>query len=410
MSNTLRSFQYKSRDSRGKIVKGKLDAATDGAVVSKLRSMGLSPIQVKEATAGTGLQREISFGATSKAIGLKDLAVMSRQMSTMTSAGLSLLKTLDILSAQTINKKLAQILVMVTRDVESGSSFSQALGKHPVDFPPLMISMVRAGEAGGFLDSALDSLADNFEKEANLRSTVKSALTYPVMVLIMTVAAVALMLIFIVPIFQTMFEGLGGALPLPTQILVTMSQAMVWIVPVAVVVAIIGSIWWQKNKNTDGVRSRLDPLKLKMPVFGQLIKKIAVARFTRNFANMLSAGVPILQALSIVGETSGNWVIEKATLRIADGVRQGKSIAEPLALETVFPPMVVQMVSVGEDSGSMEVMLTKVSDFYDAEVKASTESLTALIEPLMIAFLGVVVGGMVVALYLPIFSIATVVK
>jgi type IV pilus assembly protein PilC len=409
MSNAVRTFDYKSRDAAGKLVKGKLDAATEGAVVSKLRTMGLAPVDIKESVTGTGFQKEINFGG-GKSIGLKDLAVMARQMSTMTGAGLSLLKTLDILSSQTAHKKLATILTTVSRDVESGSSFSQALAKHPVDFPPLMVSMVRAGESGGFLDTALDAMAENFEKEANLRSTIKSALTYPVMVLIMTVVAVALMLIFIVPIFKSMFEGLGSSLPAPTQFLVTMSESMIFVVPISVVVGIVGSIWWRANKNTERVRKVIDPIKLKMPVFGGLMKKIAVARFTRNFANMLQAGVPILQALSIVGETSGNWVIEKATRNIADAVRQGKSIAEPLAQENVFPAMVVQMVAVGEDSGAMEIMLNKVSDFYDADVKASTEALTSLIEPLMIAFLGVVVGGMVIALYMPIFSIATVVN
>jgi len=409
MSNAVRTFDYKSRNAAGKLVKGKLDAATEGAVVSKLRTMGLAPVDIKESVAGTGLQKEINFGA-GKSVGLKDLAVMARQMSTMTGAGLSLLKTLDILASQTAHKKLAAIMTTVSRDVESGSSFSQALAKHPVDFPPLMISMVRAGEAGGFLDTALDAMAENFEKEANLRSTIKSALTYPVMVLIMTIVAVALMLIFIVPIFKTMFEGLGSSLPAPTQFLVTMSESMIYIVPAAAVIGIFGSIWWRANKNTERVRKVIDPIKLRMPVFGGLMKKIAVARFTRNFANMLQSGVPILQALSIVGETSGNWVIEKATRNIADGVRQGKSIAEPLAQEKVFPSMVVQMVAVGEDSGAMEIMLNKVSDFYEADVKASTEALTSLIEPLMIAFLGVVVGGMVIALYMPIFSIATVVK
>jgi type IV pilus assembly protein PilC len=409
VTNVVRTFEYKSRNSEGRLVKGKLDASTEGAVVSKLRLMGLAPVDIKESVAGTGFQKEITFGG-GKAIGLKDLAVMARQMSTMTGAGLSLLKTLDILAGQTANKKLATILSTVSRDVESGSSFSQALAMHPVDFPPLMISMVRAGEAGGFLDSALDAMAENFEKEANLRATIKSALTYPVMVLLMSVVAVALMLIFIVPVFKDMFEGLGGGLPLPTQLLVTMSESMIWFVPVALVVGTVASIWWRANKNTEQVRRVLDPIKLGMPVFGPLMKKIAVARFTRNFSNMLAAGVPILQALSIVGETSGNWVIERATKNIAEAVRQGKSIAEPLALETVFPPMVVQMIAVGEDSGAMEIMLNKVSDFYDAEVKASSEALTSLIEPLMIAFLGVVVGGMVIALYLPIFSIATAVK
>ncbi|MBG6055657.1 type IV pilus assembly protein PilC [Salinibacterium sp. CAN_S4] len=410
MSTAVKTFDYKSRDSSGKLVKGRLEAPTEGAVVSKLKVMGLAPVDIRESVGGTGLQKDLSLSFLEKGVGLKDLAVMSRQMSTMTGAGLSLLKTLTILADQTQNKKLAAIMVRVSADVEAGASFSQALSKHPVDFPPLMISMVRAGETGGFLDRALDSLADNFEKEANLRSTVKSALTYPVMVLIMSMLAVVLMLIFIVPVFKTMFEGLGGALPLPTQVLVTLSESMPIVAPVLIVVGLGSSFWWRANKNTERVRKVIDPVKLRLPVFGGLMKKIAVARFTRNFANMIGSGVPILQALNVVGETSGNWVIERATKNIADAVRQGRSIAEPLAKEPVFPSMVVQMIAVGEDSGAMEIMLNKVSDFYDAEVKASTEALTSLIEPLMIAFLGVVVGGMVVALYLPIFSIATAIK
>ncbi len=284
------------------------------------------------------------------------------------------------------------------------------MAKFPVEFPPLMINMVRAGEVGGFLDGALDSIAHNFEKEAKLRATIKSAMAYPVMVLALSGVAVILMLLFIVPVFKTMFEGLGSELPIPTQMLVSLSSAMVFVLPIGGVAFIIFSFWWSKNKNTDAVLRVVDPIKLKLPIFGALMKKIAVARFTRNLSNMIGAGVPILQALSIVGETSGNWVISQAAKRVADSVRQGHSIAAPLAEEPVFPPMVVQMISVGEDSGSLEVMLSKVSDFYDAEVQSTTEALTSLIEPLLIAFLGVVVGGMIIALYLPIFSIATVVK
>jgi type IV pilus assembly protein PilC len=235
-------------------------------------------------------------------------------------------------------------------------------------------------------------------------------MAYPVMVLALSGVAVILMLTFIVPVFKTMFEGLGSELPLPTQALVTLSESMVWFIPLATVVGIVFSVWWRRNKNTEAVLRVVDPLKLKLPVFGNLMKKIAVARFTRNLSNMIGAGVPILQALSIVGETSGNWVLSQAAKRVTDSVRQGKSIAGPLADEPVFPSMVVQMISVGEDSGSLEVMLSKVADFYDDEVQATTEALTSLIEPLLIAFLGVVVGGMIVALYLPIFSIATAVQ
>jgi len=411
MSTTsLKSFEYSTRNPAGKIVKGKLEAPTEGAAVAKLGGMGLTPVTIKESAAGTGLNRDINLGSFSKGVGLKDLAVMTRQLSTMISAGLSLLRALSILSEQTENKKLAEVLGKVSHDVEVGSALSDAMAKYPVEFPPLMVNMVRAGEIGGFLDSALDSVAQNFEKEAKLRSTIKSAMAYPVMVLALSGVAVILMLTFIVPVFKTMFEGLGSELPIPTQILVTMSEGMVWFIPLALVVGIVFSFWWRKNKNTEAVVRVLDPIKLKLPVFGGLMKKIAVARFTRNLSNMIGAGVPILQALAIVGETSGNWVISQAAKRVADSVRQGKSIAGPLADEPVFPAMVVQMIAVGEDSGSLEIMLSKVSDFYDDEVQATTEALTSLIEPLLIAFLGVVVGGMIVALYLPIFGIATAVQ
>jgi type IV pilus assembly protein PilC len=256
----------------------------------------------------------------------------------------------------------------------------------------------------------MESLAVNYEKESKLRSAIKSAMAYPVMVLVMSFAAVILMLVFIVPVFKNMFEGLGSSLPVPTQVLVSVSENMWWITPVLAVLIIVGMIWWKGNKNTDAVRRVVDPLKLRAPVFGQLVRKIAIARFTRNFANMISGGVPILTALNVVGETSGNWVIAQATQRIAESVRQGQSITKPLASEPVFPPMVVQMMAVGEDSGSLDTMLLKISDFYDDEVERLTDALTSLIEPLLIAFLGVVVGGMIVALYLPIFNIATAVK
>jgi type II secretory pathway component PulF len=229
-------------------------------------------------------------------------------------------------------------------------------------------------------------------------------------VLIMAVLAVIGMLIFIVPVFEKMFKGLGGELPLPTQILVVLSGIMGWLGPVLVVVAIGFAIWWRRNKHSDRVRSVVDPIKLRLPVFGALAKKLAIARFSRNFATMIGAGVPILQSLGIVGQTSGNWVVETALNKVQESVRQGRSIAGPLALEPVFPPMVVQMIAVGEDAGALEQMLAKVADFYDQEVQATTEQLTALIEPLMIAFIGVVIGGMIVALYMPMFSIFEYVK
>lgn len=402
------AYAYKGRNGEGKIVKGRVDATSEAAVASRLRTMGLSPVSIQEAAEGTGLNREIKLSAGS-GVKLKELAVMSRQMATMISSGLSLLRTLNIIADQTSNKKFNSVLADVRDQVESGVSISDAMKRHAAIFPPLMINMVRAGETGGFLDGALEAIAENFEKEVKLRSAIKSAMTYPVIVLCMTIVGVTAMLLFVVPIFEKMFAGLGKPLPLPTLILVQISHAMVFVVPVIAVAGIVFAFWWPKHKNDEGVRKRLDPFKLRMPVFGSLLKRIAIARFSRNFSNMVSAGVPILQALRIVGETSGNYVIEKALTEVAEGVRQGESIASPMSRQRVFPSMVTQMVAVGEDAGSLETMLDKVADFYEQEVESTTEQLTAMIEPLMIAFLGVVIGGMVVALYLPIFSIASAV-
>jgi type IV pilus assembly protein PilC len=404
------AFDYRGRDGAGKLVKGRLDAASEGAVVQRLRTMGVSPIDISEAKAGTGLQTEIKIPGFEKGVGLKDLAIMSRQASTMLSSGLSLLRTLSILADQTENKKLRVILEEVRNQVERGVAFSDSVAKYPVDFPPIMINMIRAGETGGFLDQAMDSIATNFEKEHKLRSTIKSAMTYPVVVLCMSLAAVVIMLVFIVPIFQDMFSSLGGKLPLPTMMLVYMSRAMVYVGPVLAVAIIVGFIWWRANKNSPKVRAAIDPIKLRLPVFGGLNKKIVIARFSRNLSNMIGAGVPILQGLQIAGEVSGNYVVESAVNRVAESVRKGDTIADPLANEAVFPSMVSQMVAVGEDAGSLEIMLEKISDFYDSEVQSTTEALTSLIEPLLIAFLGVVVGGMIVALYLPIFQITSLIK
>ena len=403
---TAQAFAYTGRNTAGKLVKGSLDASSEVAVASRLVSMGLSPVSIVKASESIGLKKEISIPGFKKKIKQKELAIMSRQMATMIGAGLSLLRSLNILAEQTENTALAKILSKVRDEVETGVSTSDAFAKHAEVFPPLMISMIRAGEAGGFLEGALDSIAVNFEKEVKLKGKIKSALTYPVIVLIMSLVSVVAMLVFIVPVFQKMFASLGGKLPLPTMILVYLSRAMVWVGPLMILIFIAFSIWWPKNKNSERVRKRLDPLKLKLPVFGILLKKIAVARFSRNFSDMIRAGVPILRALQIVGETSGNWVIQKSLEEVGESVRQGHSLSGPLADHSVFPPMVTQMIAVGEDAGSLEVMLNKIADFYDQEVEAATEQLTAMIEPLMVAFLGVVIGGMVVALYLPIFNIS----
>ncbi|MHA6693296.1 type II secretion system F family protein [Homoserinimonas sp. A520] len=401
----VKEFDYRARDAAGKVVKGRLEAASESAVLNKLRTMGVAPISVAEAGTGTGLRKEISIPGMQKQVSLKDLAIMSRQMATMTSSGLSLIRTLTILADQTENKILGKTLDTVRSEVEAGLSLSAAMGRQQKVFPPLMVNLVRAGETGGFLESTLVSIAENYENEVKLKATIKSALTYPIAVLVMAVVAVIGMLIFIVPIFEKMFADLGGELPLPTQMLVVLSKNMIWLGPLLLIGSIAFNVWWRANKNEEKVRKVVDPLRLKIPVFGALFTKVAIARFTRNFATMMGAGVPILQSLSIVGETSGNYVIEQALKKVADSVRSGKSIAGPLALEPVFPSMVTQMIAVGEDSGALETMLGKIADFYDQEVESTAEQLTALIEPLMIGFIGLVIGGMIVALYLPIFTI-----
>lgn len=399
-----KQYEYTVRNSDGKIIKNKIEATSEAAVANRLKSMNLAPLSITELQTG-GLQKEINIPGFGPKVGLEDLAIMTRQMATMVSAGLSLLRTLNILAEQTENPALAKILATVRADVETGQSLSGSLAKHPKDFPPLMINMIKAGETGGFLEKSLLSVAENYEKEVALRQEVKSALTYPVVVFIFAILAVIGMLLFIVPVFENMFNELGSELPAPTQMLVTLSGVLkVFALPI-IAVLVIFFIWWGKNKHTRKVREKIDPIKLKLPIFGGLNQKIAISRFTRNFGTMLGAGVPILQALDIVGETSGNMVIEDAIQDVKEAVRTGESLTAPLSKHSVFPPMVVQMMAVGEDSGALEVMLNKVSDFYDQEVESTTSQLTSLIEPLMIAVLGVIVGGMIIALYMPIFSI-----
>ena len=405
MAGTL-TYSYTGRDSSGKMVKGRVDAAGESSVVSRLRTMGIAAVSINQVTGGTGLNRDISLGGLfDKKVTIKDLSVMSRQLATMIGAGLPLLKSLTILADQSENPKLAATLNEVRTAVEEGGTFSDSLAQHPRIFPPIFVNLVRAGEVGGFLETSLESVAKNYEKEVELKATIKSALTYPVVVLIMALLAVVGMILFIVPVFDDLFKDLGGELPLPTRILVGISQNMVWVGPLVIVGTIVGAIWWRANRHTPKFRSVWEPLLLKMPVFGDLFKKIAIARFTRNFGTMIGSGVPILQALSIIGSTSGNWQIEQAVQSVQDSVRQGRTIAAPLALQPIFPSMVTQMIAVGEDSGALETMLEKIADFYDSEVQSTTEALTSLIEPLMIAFLGVILGGMIVALYLPIFDI-----
>jgi type IV pilus assembly protein PilC len=402
------TFQYAVRDRAGKIVNGKIDAESPAIVAQKLTSMGYAPVSISQSNAG--LNREISLPALRAKVKLKDLAIFSRQFATMINSGLSLLRSLSILENQTENKELAKILTQVRADVETGSALSTSLGKHPKVFPPLMVNMTRAGEVGGFLDQVLLQVAENYEAEVKLRGKVKSAMTYPIVVLVMALLAVTGMLLFIVPIFAKMFEGLGGELPGPTRLLMYISGLLKATAPLLVVALVASLAVWQRVKHQERVRNVVDPLKLRIPVFGSLFQRIALARFARNLGTMTRSGVPILQSLDIVADTTGNVVLGRAVRDVQDSVRGGESLAKPLEKHPVFPPMVVQMMAVGEDTGALDTMLMKISEFYDQEVEATTESLTALIEPLMIAGLGGIVGAMIIAMYMPIFKIFDLVQ
>lgn len=403
------TYAYKVRDRAGKVQAGTIEAENASAVAAKLKGMGYAPLSIDEQKAG--LKTEIKIpGKGPKKVKLKDLAIMSRQFATMINSGLSLLRALSILSEQTENPELARVLTDVRNDVETGNALSAALAKHPRVFPPLMVNMTKAGEVGGFLDSVLLQVAENYESEVRLRGKVKAAMTYPVVVFILAILMCVVMLIFIVPTFAGMFDTLGGELPAPTKVLIFLSEKLRLLLPVFVVGLIGFFMTWKKVKHTDRVRNFIDPMKLKLPVFGGLFQKIALSRFARNLGTMMKSGVPILQSLDIVADTTGNVVLGRAVRDVQESVRTGESLAKPLENHKVFPPMVVQMMAVGEDTGALDTMLMKISQFYDQEVEATTESLTALIEPLMIAFLGAVVGSMIVALYMPIFRIFDLIK
>ncbi len=402
----LVEYAYRAVDSKsGAVVKGVLEATGQPAAVGKLRAQGLLPLDVTPVSK-TGLNQEIKlFPDRDRRVKLKPLAVFARQLSGLINAGLPLMRALSVLIEQTQDPGLRASLTLAQADVEAGLSFSAALGKYPNAFPPLMVSLVRVGETGGFLGDSLALIAKTYQSDAELRDKLKAASTYPMVVLCIALVAVVGMVTFIVPIFEEMFSSMGGELPLPTQILVTISHNMVWILPLLVILGAGGWFWWLKNRNTVAVRRTLDPMKLKLPLFGPLVTKIAVARFARNLSMMLAAGVPLIQALSSVSQAADNWAVEQAIAAVQQSVRDGKSFATPLAKAGVFPPMVAQMVSVGEESGTLPDMLDTVANLYEAEAKTATEQFASTIEPILIVLIGILIGGMVLTLYLPMFSI-----
>jgi type IV pilus assembly protein PilC len=400
------TFDYKVRNQSGQLVTGQLIGDNESLVVRKLREQGLTPIEVKKHT--EGLQMEITLRPGH--VKLKDLAVFCRQFATMVNSGLPILRALAILAEQTDSKALEKVLTTVRIDVERGSSLSGAMAKHPKAFNDLFISMVKAGETGGVLDTVLLQLADTIENEVELRRKIKSAMTYPVVVVCLVLLILSAMLLFVVPQFNSIYASLGAQLPLPTRILLAASnitRSKAWLV---ILLAIGGVVAFNRFKKTPRGRQEVDRLKLKAPVFGALFHKVALARMASTFGMLLRAGVPILQALEIVKDTVNNKVVGGALEDVKLSVREGETIAHPLAKHAVFPPMVVQMLSVGEETGAVDTMLGKVADFYNSEVEAAVEALTSLIEPLLIAVIGGCVGAAVIALYMPMFDVINKIK
>jgi type IV pilus assembly protein PilC len=397
-------FRYSSIDSSGHRTKGTVEAPNEAAATHMLRTRGETPLEVAET--GHGLDKEIRIPGFGNRVKLKDVAIFARQFATMTSSGMSLLRSLAILEEQTSSPPLKRAIGEIGTDVSGGVSLSTAMAKHDKVFPRLMNAMVRAGETGGMIDRALEQIAASLEKDTALRGKIKSAMTYPAIVLSFTFVLIAAVLIFIVPIFEAMFKSLGGKLPAITQFLVTTSHNMFWIAPLAITVGLTTSIAYKRQiRASADFRLRVDTIKLKMPVFGQLFRKLAISRFARNLGLLLNVGVPVMQALAVVGETTGNEVINIAMKDVQSAVRDGNPMSSAMRHHDVFPTMVTQMVEVGEESGQISQMLDKVADFYDREVDSAAESLAASIEPIMVLVMGAVVGGMVICLYLPMFTI-----
>ncbi len=403
------TFAYRARDHAGRLLTGELQGDSPAMVAGKLREQGYLPISVEGAAKG-GLQKEVHIPGLTGRVKRGEVAIFSRQFATMINAGLSLLRSLSILAGQTESKELARILGEVRTDVERGTALSVAMARHPKAFDRLYVSMIRAGETGGMLDTVLLRMATTLEKQVELRRKVKSAMTYPVVVGALIVLIVGAMILFVVPMFKGMYAELGGTLPLPTRMLLAVSSTVtsLWYVVAGLGgLAVFGLRRWV---GTESGRKRWDALKLRLPVFGTLVHKTILARFARTLGALVRSGVPILEALDIVSDTAGNAVMAQALEDAKAGVAQGEPLSKPLEAHAVVPGMVVQMLAVGEETGALDELLDKIADFYDMEVAATVDALTSLIEPLLIVAMGLSVGAMVVALYLPMFNIVNLLE
>ncbi len=402
------TFSYTARTRTGTKQQGTLTAENRQLAAQQLQERGLQADRLVEKKSGLAM---LAGGKLNKRVKTSELLVFTRQLSTIVSAGLPLMQGLDILADQTEDPNFSAIIDQVAQEVEAGETFSDALRKFPRAFPDLYVSMVRAGEAGGDLDGVLMQLADYLEATEDLKRRIKSAMTYPVVAFSMIVLIAAGLIIWVVPQFAEIFASFGRALPAPTQILINISNFLrtwyAWVVIIGVIIGIVAFL--RIYGSTQSGRYNIDAFKLRLPVFGNLMRKVAISRFTRTLSTLTRSGVAILQALEIVERTAGNEVYARAIRESANSVRNGETLAEPLARSEVFPAMVTRMIAVGEKTGALETMLMKISDFYDSEVRATVDGLTSLIEPILIALMGVVVGSIVVALFLPILQLSSLV-
>jgi type IV pilus assembly protein PilC len=398
-------FEYTARNLKGDLVKDQIDLPSKDDVVAHLRKNRLVVVQVRQAAGAVSLG-----GMFKPGIKTRDVVIFTRQFATMINSGLPLVQALDILAQQTENKALADVTRSVVYDVESGQTLADALRKHPKAFTDLYVNMVAAGEAGGILDTILQRLAQFLEKNDAIVRKVKGAMIYPAVIFSVAGIAVSVLLIFVIPTFQNMFASVNLELPLPTRIVIGMSNILKhywWAIG-----ALVGFIVFSINRyyKTPGGRLNIDKLLLKAPVLGDLLRKSAVSRFTRTLGTLISSGVSILDGLEITARTAGNMVIHNAVMESRASIAGGDTISAPLAKSKVFPPMVISMIAVGEQTGGLDEMLSKIADFYDEEVDAAVSALLSLMEPIMIVVLGVIVGGMVVAMYLPIFDMVNAVQ
>jgi type IV pilus assembly protein PilC len=396
-------FVYQGRSANG-MQNGEIEAPDRSAAVGELRRRAILVTKIAEKTAP-----RVTFKFGGK-VSDKEMAIFTRQFSTMIDAGLPLVQCLNILAEQSDSKTLRSVTGQVARNVEAGSTLADALRRHPRTFDDLFTNLVEVGEAGGILDVVLQRLSAYIEKAAALKRKVKAAMVYPSAIIGVAIMVVIFMLTFVIPTFAQMFKDLGADLPLPTKVVLWLSTFVRTYI-LLIIAGMIGCVLALRSYyRTEGGRATIDALMLKLPIFGTLIRKVAVARFTRTLGTLVQSGVPILDGLRITARTAGNKVVEKAVLQCRAAVTEGKTLAEPLRVSGVFPPMVTQMISVGEQTGALDAMLSKIADFYDDEVDTAVSTLTSLLEPIMIVFLGVVVGGLVVAMYLPIFKLVTLVK